>query len=80
MDMRIRYSMIEFKEFDIHVRTLRDKQQFFDPEGEAEKLGISSPPGLFLALHGSQAFVWPTSWKITLLVRKVFLRLAAELG
>ena len=39
---RVRYSTIEFREFDIHVRTLRDNQQFSDPKGEAEKLGISS--------------------------------------
>lgn len=39
---RIRYSTFEFKEFDIHVRTLRDNQQFSDPNGEALKLGISS--------------------------------------
>ena len=40
--LRIRYSTIEFKRFDIHVRTLRDNQQFADPHGEALKLGISS--------------------------------------
>lgn len=40
--IRIRYNTIEFRKFDIHVRTLRDNQQFSDPEGEASKLGISS--------------------------------------
>ncbi len=40
--VRVRYNTIEFRDFDIHVRTLRDKQQFSDPEGEASKLGISS--------------------------------------
>jgi predicted nicotinamide N-methyase len=40
--IRIRYSTIEFRNFDIHVRTLRDNQQFSDPEGEAFQLGISS--------------------------------------
>ena len=40
--LRIRYQTIEFGEFDIHVRTLRDNQQFSDPDGEAERLGISS--------------------------------------
>lgn len=40
--LRIRYCTIEFRKFDIHVRTLRDNQQFSDPEGEASKLGISS--------------------------------------
>lgn len=40
--VRVRYNTIEFREFDIHVRTLRDNQQFYDPKGEALKLGISS--------------------------------------
>ncbi|CAN8139028.1 Methyltransferase type 12 [uncultured Thiomicrorhabdus sp.] len=39
--VRIRYQTIEFKEFDIHLRCLRDKQQFSDPLGEAKALGIS---------------------------------------
>ncbi|MBI4793969.1 MAG: histidine kinase [Deltaproteobacteria bacterium] len=40
--LRIRYQTIEFDDVDIHVRTLRDKQQFLDVEGVAAKLGISS--------------------------------------
>ena len=50
---------IEFGLTDVHLRTLRDKQQFHDPQGLAEKLGISSaswpifgvvwPSGLVLA-------------------------------
>lgn len=40
--LRIRYRTIEFGDVDIHVRTLRDKQQFLDVDGVAEKLGISS--------------------------------------
>lgn len=40
--IRIRYQTIEFDDIDIHIRSLRDKQQFADPEGEAEALGISS--------------------------------------
>lgn len=39
---RVRYQTIEFDEFDIHLRSLKDKQQFHDPFGEAERLGISS--------------------------------------
>jgi len=39
---RIRYQTIEFGDVDIHVRTLRDRQQFADAKGIAEKLGISS--------------------------------------
>jgi len=40
--LRVRYQTIEFGETDIHVRTLRDRQQFADVGGVAEKLGISS--------------------------------------
>lgn len=40
--LRIRYQTIEFGELDIHVRTLRDRQQFRDPDRVAEDLGISS--------------------------------------
>lgn len=39
---RIRYQTIEFDDVDIHVRTLRDNQQYSDDDGIAEELGISS--------------------------------------
>lgn len=39
--LRYRYQTIEFDNNDIHVRTLRDLQQFSD-DGAAEKLGINS--------------------------------------
>ena len=38
--VRVRYQTIEFGNVDIHVRSLRDKQQFSDPDGEAEAVGI----------------------------------------
>lgn len=40
--LRIRYQTIEFGNTDIHVRTLRDCQQYSDVDGVASKLGISS--------------------------------------
>lgn len=40
--LRLRYQTIEFGDMDIHVRTLRNRQQFSDTDGVAEKLGISS--------------------------------------
>ena len=40
--LRIRYQTIEIEDIDIHVRTLRDNQQYFDPDGIASKIGISS--------------------------------------
>jgi predicted nicotinamide N-methyase len=39
---RVRYQTLEFDQVDIHLRTLRDNQQFSDDSGEAEALGISS--------------------------------------
>jgi predicted nicotinamide N-methyase len=57
----LRYHTIELTGMDIHVRTLRDNQQFYDPDGVAEQLGISSatwprfgiswPSGMVLANH-----------------------------
>ncbi|GAB5518447.1 MAG: methyltransferase domain-containing protein [Rhodothermales bacterium] len=38
--LRYRYQTIEFGETDIHVRTLRDRQQFADADGAAAALGI----------------------------------------
>ncbi|MGL4613248.1 MAG: class I SAM-dependent methyltransferase [Shewanella sp.] len=59
--LRLRYHTHEFGQVDIHVRTLRDNQEFEDRDGEAEKLGISSatwplfgiiwPSGLVLSHH-----------------------------
>jgi predicted nicotinamide N-methyase len=41
-DARVRYTTLEIGDMDIHIRMLRDVLQFHDPEGIAEKLGISS--------------------------------------
>jgi len=40
--LRFRYQSIEFGNTDIHIRTLKDNQQFSDPSGIASELGISS--------------------------------------
>tara|TARA_R110002110_G_scaffold415561_2_gene650925 strand:- start:142145 stop:142819 length:675 start_codon:yes stop_codon:yes gene_type:complete len=40
--IRLRYQTMEIGNLDIHLRTLRDNQQFSDNEGVAEALGISS--------------------------------------
>jgi len=40
--VRYRYQTVEFDDTDIHVKTLRDKQQFSDTHGAAARLGISS--------------------------------------
>ncbi|MBC8210266.1 MAG: methyltransferase domain-containing protein [Gammaproteobacteria bacterium] len=55
LPIRVRYQTIEFGEIDIHIRTLRDNQQFSDPEGIAENLGINS------TLWPLFGVVWPSS-------------------
>ncbi|KZZ20403.1 histidine kinase, partial [Oleiphilus sp. HI0081] len=49
------YQTIEFGKTDIHLCTLRDRQQFHDPEGIAEKLGISSAAWPIFGV------IWPSS-------------------
>lgn len=40
--LRFRYQTLEFGDIDIHLRSLRDNQEFSDDAGEAADLGISS--------------------------------------
>jgi predicted nicotinamide N-methyase len=56
---RVCYQTIEFDEIDIHLRTLRDRQEYCDIDGAAEKLGISS------ALWPIFGVVWPSSIVLT---------------
>jgi predicted nicotinamide N-methyase len=53
--LRVRYQTIEFGNTDIHLCTLRDKQEFSDPENVAQKLGISSASWPIFGV------VWPSS-------------------
>ena len=53
--LRLCYQTIEFGEIDIHLCTLRDKQEFHDPDGIAESLGISSAAWPIFGV------VWPSS-------------------
>lgn len=39
--LRYSFQTLEFGATDIHLRSLRDKQQFDDPDGRAEALGVS---------------------------------------
>ncbi|CAA6818659.1 MAG: SAM-dependent methyltransferases [uncultured Thiotrichaceae bacterium] len=55
LPLRIRYQTIEFDKTDIHLCTLRDRQQFDDPDGIAHELGISS------ALWPLFGVIWPSS-------------------
>ncbi|SMG67075.1 histidine kinase [methanotrophic bacterial endosymbiont of Bathymodiolus sp.] len=53
--LRVRYQTIEFGNVDIHLRTLRDKQQYLDVDDIADKLGISS------AIWSLFGVVWESS-------------------
>lgn len=53
--IRVKYQTIEFDEIDIHLRTLRDRQEFSDDEQVAEELGISS------ATWSLFGVIWPSS-------------------
>lgn len=52
--LRLRYQTIEVGPLDIHLRTLRDNQQFHDPDGDAEAKGISSATWPLFGI------VWPS--------------------
>ena len=54
-NLRLRYQTLEFGKLDIHLCTLRDKQQFHDPAGVAEGLGISSATWPIFGV------LWPSS-------------------
>lgn len=51
---RVRYQTFEFDKTDIHVRTLRDNQEFSDDDDVALKLGISS------AVWPLFGVIWPS--------------------
>ncbi len=53
--LRLSYQTIEFGKTDIHLCTLRNKQEFHDPEGIAEALGISSATWPLFGI------MWPSS-------------------
>lgn len=54
-NLRLRYQTVEFDSIDIHLCTLRDKQQFDDPVGIAQNLGISSATWPIFGV------LWPSS-------------------
>lgn len=54
-DLRLSYQTVEFGKIDIHLCTLRNKQEFHDPTGIAEKLGICSAAWPIFGV------VWPSS-------------------
>lgn len=54
-NLRLSYQTVEFGKTDIHLCTLRDNQEFHDPQGVAEKLGISSATWPLFGV------IWPSS-------------------
>lgn len=66
---RVRYQTLEFGQMDIHLRSLRNHQEFSDQLGEAESLGISSANW---SLFGLRAKSWPVICKILILIINAF--------
>ena len=54
-NLRYSFQTIEFDKIDIHLCTLRDNQEFYDPDGVAEKLGISSASWPIFGI------IWPSA-------------------
>ena len=54
-NLRLCYQTVEFDDIDIHLCTLRNTQEFHDPDGVAEDLGISSASWPLFGV------VWPSS-------------------
>lgn len=53
--LRVRYQTVEFGSTDIHLCTLRDKQEYSDPTGIAHDLGISDAQWSLFGV------IWPSS-------------------
>ena len=54
-NLRLCYQTVEFDKTDIHLCTLRNKQEFHDPSGIAETLGICSASWPIFGV------IWPSS-------------------
>ncbi len=54
-ELRLCYQTVEFGKTDIHLCTLRNKQEFHDPSGIAESLGICSASWPMFGV------IWPSS-------------------
>ncbi len=53
--LRLSYQTLEFGDMDIHICTLRNTQEFHDPEGTAQALGINSATWPIFGV------IWPSS-------------------
>lgn len=52
---QVKFELMCFNHRDLHIRSLKDNQQFDDPEGLAERMGISSAHWSLFGL------VWPSA-------------------
>lgn len=54
-NIKYKYQTIEFEDEDIHLKTLKDTQQFYDKDNQAKKLGILSATWAIFGV------VWPSA-------------------
>jgi predicted nicotinamide N-methyase len=54
-DYEVKFEMLSLDNVDFYIRSLKDRQQFSDPDREAEKMGISS------AMWSLFGVVWPSA-------------------
>ena len=54
-NIKYKYQTIEFEDEDIHLKTLKDTQQFYDKDNQAKKLGILSATWPIFGV------VWPSA-------------------
>lgn len=55
MEYQVKYESIHIGDFDYRIRSLKDRQQYSDPRGLAEKAGISSATWPLFGV------IWPSS-------------------
>ncbi|MEB3293585.1 MAG: methyltransferase domain-containing protein [Synechococcales bacterium] len=67
-DYQVKFETIAIADRSLYIRSLKDNQQFCDPEGIAENLGISSAMWPFFGL------VWPASRVLAKLVSQMSLQ------
>ena len=65
---RIKYQTVTVGDVDFHIQSLKDHQQYYDPNGEAELLGISPESW---PLFGQ---VWPSSYVLATAMQTIDLK------
>ncbi|WP_286787272.1 MULTISPECIES: methyltransferase [unclassified Pseudomonas] len=65
---RVKYQTVTVGDVDFHIQSLKDHQQYYDPNGEAELLGISPESW---PLFGQ---VWPSSYVLATAMQTIDLK------